>query len=260
MEHGGKEQLRPTVSVIMPAYNAARFIEAAARSVMNQTVTDWELLVLDDCSQDDTCAIAQRLAAQDPRIRLVRNEANMGVARTRNRGFELCRGEYVALLDSDDIWHPEKLEAQLARLKKTGADLAYCSYAIVDADGRKIRADYTVPEQVDFRRMLKENVIGCSTVILSERIVNKYRFATDFYHEDYVLWLQLLQDGYQAVGCGDVLVDWRFIENSRSFNKQRSARNRWKIYREYLKLPVLESARVFAGYVCASLKKYYRKN
>ena len=104
------ETNKPLVSVIMPAYNAERFIEAAVRSVMAQTVTDWELLILDDGSKDNTAAVAAKMASEDDRIRFLPNEANMGVARTRNRGFELCRGRFVALLDSDDIWLPEKLE------------------------------------------------------------------------------------------------------------------------------------------------------
>ena len=115
---------KPQVSVIMPAYNAGRFLEKAIRSVMAQTVTNWELLVLDDGSSDDTLIIAQRLAQADSRIRVLPNECNMGVAKTRNRGLDLCRGEYVALLDSDDVWYPQKLEAQLALMRETGADLS----------------------------------------------------------------------------------------------------------------------------------------
>ena len=251
---------RPMISVIMPAYNAAQYIEAAIRSVMAQTVTDWELLVLDDCSTDHTCAVVEKLATEDSRIRLIRNEQNKGVARVRNQGFELCRGEYVALLDSDDAWLPEKLERQLARLKSTGADLCYCSYEVMDGKGEKARADYLVPEETDFEKLLRENVIGCSTVLLRREVIEKYRFNTDFYHEDYILWLQLLKDGYQAAGCGEILARWRLIETSRSFHKGNAAKNRWKIYREYLKLPLLKSLWVFGAYACSGLKKYGKRD
>ena len=253
------EEKNVKVTVIMPAYNACRFLEAAIRSVIGQTFTDWELLVLDDGSSDDTLAIARSLAAEDCRIRVLPNEHNMGVARTRNRGFDLCRGEYVALLDSDDVWLPNKLERQLERMAQTGADLCYCSYSIVDANGEKSRPDYLVPEQTDFDKLLRENVIGCSTVVLSRKVIEQHRFETDFYHEDYVLWLKLLRAGFRASGCTEPLVRWRLIENSRSFDKRKAAGNRWRIYRDYLHLPLGKSILAFASYGAAGLKKYLRK-
>ena len=252
-------QKKPLVSVIMPAYNAGVFIEEAIRSVMAQTVADWELLVLDDGSSDDTLIIAQRLAREDCRIRLMPNERNMGVARTRNRGLDLCRGEYVAFLDSDDIWYPQKLETQLAAMKKTGADLSYCSYAIVDAAGEKCRGDYLVPSTVEFHDLLRQNVIGCSTVMLSAAAAEKYRFETDFYHEDYVLWLRLLRDGCRTVGCTQVLVAWRYVENSRSFNKWNAAQKRWRIYREFLHLGFGYSVRLLTEYAFFGVRKYFKK-
>lgn len=246
-----------TISVIMPAYNAAPYIETAIRSVMGQTFPDWELIVIDDCSRDSTVDIVERLVKEDSRITLLRNEVNMGVSKTRNRGLDLARGSYVALLDSDDVWHPEKLEAQLARLKQTGADVGYCSYAIVNAEGKKAKADYIVPERVTFHELLRENVIGCSTVMLTSAVARNYRFESGFYHEDYVLWLRLLQDGCRICGNTEVLVDWRFIENSRSFDKRKSAKNRWLIYRKCLGLPLLQSAWAFCGYTLAGMKKYF---
>lgn len=249
---------RPLVTVIMPAFNAEQFIEAALRSVIGQTVSDWELLVLDDCSQDGTCDIVERLAAEDERITLLRNETNQGVARTRNHGLDLARGQYVAFLDSDDVWHSEKLEKQILKISKTGADLAFCSYAIVNSVGEKAKRDYIVPDSIDFSGLLKENVIGCSTVLLTGTVAQQYRFQTDFFHEDYVLWLSLLEDGYKAVGCTEVLVDWRYLENSRSFDKRKSAGNRWKIYREYLRLPIWKCIWAFSGYAVSAFRKYFR--
>lgn len=250
---------KPMVSVIMPAYNAGRFIEAAIRSVMNQTVTDWELLVIDDGSKDDTCAIAQRLAQADSRICFLRNEVNMGVAKTRNRGLELCRGSFVALLDSDDVWHPRKLERQLQRMTESGADLCYCSYAIVGANGEKAKADYLVPETVDFYGLLRQNFIGCSTVVMTAAVAKNNRFETTLHHEDYALWTRLLRDGCRAAGCSEVLTDWRWIENSRSYDKRKSAASRWKIFRDYLKLPLTTCLWAFANYAVAGAMKYFSK-
>lgn len=245
------------VSVIMPAYNAEAYIETAIRSVMDQTLADWELIVIDDCSRDATVEIVERLACEDSRITLLRNEVNMGVSKTRNRGMDLASGSFIALLDSDDVWHPKKLEKQVECLKQTCADFAYCSYAIVSADGEKVKADYIVPENITFESMLRENVIGCSAVLLTAPVVQKYRFGSDFYHEDYVLWMQLLRAGYRACGVKEILVDWRYIENSRSFDKRKSAQNRWLIYRKCLGLSLMQSLWAFLGYATSGVKKYF---
>lgn len=247
------------VCVIMPAYNAGRFVEEAIRSVMGQSFRDWELLVIDDGSKDDTVEVVQRLCREDDRIKLLENPRNMGVSYTRNRGLELCNGRYAALLDSDDVWLPHKLEKQLALAQSTGADIVYCSYGIMDAQGKPARADYLVPGSADLKVLLRENVIGCSTVLLSPEVAGKHRFEKGFQHEDYVLWLRLLRDGYRAAGCTEVLARWRYVADSRSFDKRKSAGSRWKIYREYLHLPLLQSAWAFCGYAVSSLKKYTRK-
>lgn len=247
----------PIVSVIMPAYNCETYIEEAIRSVMGQTFGDWELIVLDDGSTDATCEIVHRMMAEDNRIILQRNPENMGVAKTRNRGMAMSRGEYVALLDSDDIWYPDKLEKQLQKIHAENADLVYCSYAVVDSGGESCKRPYIVPEKVSFPSLLKENVIGCSTVMMSAAVASAYRFASDFYHEDYCLWLSILRDGYKAAGCTEVLADWRYITGSRSFDKKNSAFKRWKIYREFLGFSVLRSSWLFLAYAANGIKKYF---
>jgi glycosyltransferase involved in cell wall biosynthesis len=246
----------PKVTVIMPSYNVAPYIEASVRSVVEQTFPDWELLIIDDCSKDDSYDIACRLAESDARIRVLKNEKNSGVSKTRNFGISQARGEYVALLDSDDQWCKEKLEKQLALLAQKKAQICYTSYAMQSDKGEKVHNDYIVPPETDYKKMLLTNVIGCSTVILPTDIAKKHPFDETYYHEDYVLWLTLLQAGYQAAGCVEPLVQWRLIENSRSFDKRKSAKNRWLIYRQYLKLPVLTSAWYFAGYTVAGFRKY----
>ena len=256
METITHERQIPRVSVIMPSYNAERFIEEAIRSVKDQSMTDWELLVIDDCSTDNTVRIIQKLADEDNRIIFLRNPQNLGVSKTRNRGIDLAKGRFIAFLDCDDVWHSEKLEKQLQRMAQTGADLCYSAYAIVDECGKKIKNDYLVPEQADISCLLKENVIGCSTALVRRETLNTHHFGSAYYHEDYVLWLTLLQEGCLAYGCTEVLTDWRLIANSRSFNKIRGAMYRWKIYRDFLQLPMGKSLHAFACYATASLHKY----
>ena len=251
--------MSPAVCVIMPAYNAGRFIEEAIRSVMEQTHQNWELLVIDDGSSDDTVQIVQRLCREDSRITLLQNERNMGVAHTRNRGLELCAGRYAALLDSDDVWHPQKLEKQLQLALKTGADVIYCSYGIMDEQGKPRCEDFLVPEKTDFDRTLIQGYISCSTALLSAKIVERYRFDSQYYHEDLALWLQILKDGYEARGAGEVLAQYRVMDGSRAANKLRSAAHRWQIYRKMLGFSLFKSGKLLVQYGLLGLKKYKKQ-
>ena len=180
----------PLVSIIMPAYNAEAYIEEAISSVMAQTVSNWELLVIDDESKDNTKALVAALAEKDSRIRLVSNQQNMGVAKTRNVGLGLFRGKYVALLDSDDYWKPQMLEKMIARAEETHADIVYCSYELVDELGNKVCNDFIVPAETTFQESIVRSVITCSTVLLTEELARSNRFPTNIYHEDIALWFQ----------------------------------------------------------------------
>ena len=246
----------PLVSVVMPAYNAVRWIAETIVSVQRQTVQDWELLVIDDGSTDKTCSVVEQLATGDGRIKLVRCPSNQGVAKARNIGLDMSRGQYVALLDSDDIWYPEKLERQIALAEKTGAGVIYCSYGIVDDQGVKICDDFIVPETTDFEASLVKSVISCSTVLFSRRIVDAYRFGSAFYHEDLALWLRILRDGHEARGVREPMADYRVLPGSRSFNKFHSIACRWDIYRSYLGLSHVRSASLLTRYAILGLRKY----
>lgn len=246
----------PIVSVIMPAYKAEPYLAQAISSVLSQTLRDLELIVIDDCSPDRCHEIALEFAARDSRVTVLRNESNSGVARTRNRGIDLAAGDYIAFLDSDDVWHPEKLERQLRRMEHANSVISYCSYAIIDPAGQKIRADYLVPEQMTIRDLLKENCIQCSAMLIRADLVKRFRFNTEFFHEDYILGLDILGEGHTAAGCTEILLDWRYAPASRSFDKRKAAGNRWRIYRDYLKLPLAKCAYLFACYTAAGLRKY----
>lgn len=246
----------PLVSVIIPAYNSSMFISHAVNSVVNQSYTNWEIIIIDDCSTDDTADIINGFVKSDERIFSISNECNLGVSKSRNLGIERSTGDFIAFLDADDVWHKDKLKCQLDKLNNSDFDFSYTSYAIVDANGFEIKNPYIVPEKVNFEFLLRENFIGCSTVMFSRKIADSFKFPTNFYHEDYCLWLDIFKSGYRSVGCSDVLVDWRLISDSRSFNKKNSAVNRWKIYREYLKLSFFKSSSVFISYAIRGLKKY----
>lgn len=248
----------PLVSVIMPAYNAERFIEEAISSVIAQTVADWELIVIDDCSTDGTQEIIADFARRDNRVLLVVNEQNMGVARTRNRGLELCRGRYVALLDSDDYWEPLFLEKMIARAEETAADIIYCSYALVDESGNKVCNDFIVPPATTFEESIIRSVITCSTVLITGELAKNNRFPTNMYHEDIALWFQILRNGGTARGVPQVLAAYRQRKNSRSADKLISACRRWPIYRKHLHMPFFKSVGTMIRYGYYGLVKFKR--
>ena len=246
----------PLVSVIMPAYNAAPFIEEAIMSVVNQTMSDWELFVIDDCSTDSTFKVAQELAAKDSRIHVLQNDVNMGVAKTRNRGLDICSGDYIALLDSDDYWKSGFLEKMTARAKETKSDIIYSSYELVDEQDLKVCNDFIVPLETTFDDSIVRSVITCSTVLISSKITQNHRFPTNMYHEDIALWFQLLRDGKTASGVQEVLAAYRQRSNSRSSDKILSAYRRWIVYRKHLKMPLVKCVVVMFKYCCYGLKKY----
>lgn len=248
--------VRPLVSVIMPAYNAERFIAKAMDSALKQTVENIELIVIDDCSTDGTCRIVEEYVQRDSRVKLLRNEQNLRVARTRNRGFDACCGEYVALLDSDDIWYPTKLEKQIEMAEKENADIVYCSYAMVDEAGEKVCADFLVPPTTDFEQTLGKSVISCSTALLTGATIREQRFIPGFYHEDLVYWLRLLQSGKKAVGITEVLAEYRVYPGTKTSNKLGSAKFRWQVYREVLGFGRWKSARYFGKYALNGVMKY----
>lgn len=253
-----KEKNSPLVTIITPAYNAEAFIKETIASVLAQSVSDWEMIVIDDGSSDNTKAIVTAYTQVDERIRLVINERNMGVAQTRNQGLDLFRGEYVAFLDSDDYWEPQMLEKMVARAKETQADIVYCSYSLVDEDGKKVCNDFIVPQQTTFKESIVRSVITCSTVLITADLARKNRFPTDMYHEDIAMWFRILRDGGTAYGVTDVLAAYRQRAGSRSGDKLISAVRRWPIYRKHLNMSIFQSVKAMVGYAYFGLIKFKR--
>ncbi len=244
------------VTVIMPAYNCEKYLKDAVESVKAQSCEQWVLLIIDDCSTDGTGALAEELAAADERIRVLHNEKNCGVGRTRNRGIQEASSEWIAFLDSDDVWEPDKLERQL-KIACQGADLVYCSYDLIDQNGKPIRRPFLVPEETDFRSMLSSNAIGCSTTLIRTSILKDHLFNPEVFHEDYLLWMELLKEKYTARGDRKVLSHYRQVSGAKNIRKGNAAKERWRIYREYLQLDWCTSALAFFGYAIKGILKYY---
>lgn len=253
MEHTKKNIL---FSVIMPAYQCERWIQEAISSVQQQTEQAWELIIIEDCSTDHTWDIVQRAAVEDKRIKIYRNSQNQGVAKSRNRGMRLARGKYIAFLDGDDRWLPNKLAAQYRLLSEEKCEICYTSYEYIDENGNRIGKRYCVPQQFSKEEFLKENFIGCSTAAFSKEFAVAIFLREEYQHEDYVFWLELMEKGALFCGITDVLAEYRILSSSRSANKSKAALGRWRIYRDFMHFGVYESFCYEIQYIVRGLKKH----
>ena len=243
------------ISIIMAAYNAEKTIEQAINSVLSQTYPDFELLVVNDCSTDKTAMLAEAIVKKDDRVRLISNEKNSGVSYTRKHGLEEASGEWVAILDSDDAWVPEKLEKQINLQKKTNADLLFTGSAFMDADGKPIDWYLAAPAEVTYRQLLKQNVLSNSSALVRKELYAKYYAVGDGMHEDFALWLNILKDGRKAYGVDEPLLIYRIAKSSKSGNKFKAAKMNWNTYR-YIGLNPIEAAYYEGWYMIKNVSKY----
>ncbi len=242
------------VSIVMPAYKAAAYIEDAIRSVQQQDCTDWELLVVDDGSPDDTAGKVGKLADHDRRIKLIR-QANAGPAMARQRAIVEARGRYIAFLDSDDYWLPEKLSRQLALMRSTGAGLTYTGFRRITHDGALVGELIAVPKSLDYRELLRNTAIATSSAVVDRSLTGPFEMRRAYY-DDFVLWLELLKRGIKARGLNEDLLRYRVVSKSVSRNKLKSAREVWRTYREIEHLSLGYSAWCLSNYALNALLKY----
>lgn len=207
------------VSIITANYNSERFIAETIESVLRQTYTDWEMIVVDDCSTDNGVTIVSEYVRKDPRIRLIRLEHNSGAALTRNRAIEEAKGRFIAFLDSDDQWDPEKLERQIGFMQEKGAELSYCSYRTIDEEGEPLALVVNPPESLDYKEMLKENQIGCLGAVYDTKQIGKCYMPDIRKRQDYGLWLSILKKIPRAYKVPGVLATYRIRKLSVSSNK-----------------------------------------
>lgn len=225
-----------TVSVLMPAYNAAATIETSISSVIEQTYTDWELLVINDHSDDATAHIVGKLTKHDGRIQLLDNSGARGAAGARNTGLAVAKGHYIAFLDADDLWLPEKITRQLAMMTQTGAALSYTGFH-ARRGGRSDKL-VQVPETVTYEQLLRGNIIGCLTAVYDTHICGKVPMPPIKRRHDFALWLRILQAHSPAHGINEPLAILRLQAGSLSANKLLAIRDTWRMYRDVIGLSV----------------------
>lgn len=219
------------ISVIMPAWNAEQTLAQSIQSVLRQTHGQWELLVVDDASTDRTPDILRRFATQDPRIRIFRNEQNMGALRSRNRAVREARGAWLAFLDSDDLWHPDKLARQLAFSERAQAQMSFTACAYINERGRPYPGVFRARPCVGYREMCHSNPIPHSSVMLRPAHYRIMERADHNIHEDYLMWLTIMRDGLTAYGLDEVLTAYRFSRSTKSGKKWNAARMHFRTLR-----------------------------
>lgn len=248
------------VTVVMPNFNGARFIDHAVQSVLNQTYAPLELIVCDDGSTDDSLERVQALARVDPRVRILVNGEGKGPGAARNYATKAAQGRYIAFLDSDDIWERDKLSLQLDLMQREGSPLSYTALRKMDDQGHFISDVIEVPDRTNYRTLLKSNVIACSSAVYDVGKVGKRYMPFVDKSEDFPLWLGILKEGHEAVGCTQALLRYRVHATSYSANKLRAAACYWQILRQIENLSMPRSAYYFAHYAVISGSKFLKKN
>ncbi|UCV18270.1 glycosyltransferase family 2 protein [Ferribacterium limneticum] len=252
---GGRLSSTPVVSVIMPCRNSAQWLGLAIQSVQAQDFTNWELLLVDDASTDDSVSIVEGYARGDQRIRLFRLATSMGGAGARNHAIQQARGRYIAFLDADDLWRKEKLSIQLDLMTSRGLPFSYSAYEKTDADGCLQGRVYRPPLEVSYFSLLRSCAIGCSTVMLDSALLGQRLFPALKRSHDYALWLDILREGYPAHGIDMPLTIYRERSGSLSSNKVSKLHMAWHIYRQRERLGRLNSALLLLSYIYNGVKK-----
>ena len=243
------------VSVITPSYNAEKFISATIESVRTQTYTNWEMIIVDDCSKDTTREILKEYAELDPRIKPIFLEENSGAAVARNTALKAAQGDYVAFLDSDDLWVLDKLEKQLAFMQENDYAFSFTAYNLMDENGKPLDKVIDVPKQIDYKGLLKNTIIGCLTVMIDTRKVEPLQMPLIRTRQDFALWLKVLREGHIAYGMQEPLANYRIVEGSISSNKLKTAKRNWYVYREIEKLSLPYASWCFINYAFYAIKK-----
>ncbi|MBN9654997.1 glycosyltransferase family 2 protein [Halobacillus sp. GSS1] len=247
------------VSVITPSYNSAHFILETIESVQSQTYTNWEMIIVDDCSNDHSVELIEAKQSADERIKFIKLTRNSGPAYARNQAILAAEGRYLAFLDSDDCWLPEKLEKQISFMHKNDYSFSYTAYRIMREEGELTEIVFHMPSQITYKDLLKNTAIGTLTVVLNQEKIGTvkmplYRDCS----EDYGLWMSILSQGITAYGLNEELALYRKCNESLSSNKWKSARKTWNTYRKVGRSNLPSTMWYFLNYSVRAVKKHTR--
>lgn len=240
------------VSIITPVYNSEKYIGETIESVLSQTHTNWEMIIADDCSKDNTAKIISKFT--DPRIKYFRLENNSGAAVARNKALEKAKGKYIAFLDADDMWKPEKLERQLNFMINNNVGFSFTGYEILRSDKNKV---INVPLKLNYNQFMMNTIIGTLTVMINKDIIGELKFVDVRKDHDSMTWAKLLRQGHFAYGLNESLAYYRKVEGSISNNKFKAAKTHWNNCRNIEKLPIAKCLYYFFFYGLNAVKKHY---
>lgn len=233
----------PLVSIITPLYNAENYIIPTVKSIQEQTYTHWEHIIVNDCSTDNSLNIAEELSKKDTRIKVVTLSRNSGAAQSRNKATELAKGDYIAFLDADDLWHPEKLEKQLKYMQAHNAAVSYTSYTHINKAGKPLGKRIKALPELTYQKQHSNNYVGNLTGIYKAAEIGKIIAPNIRKRQDWAVWLEAIKKSNRpAVGLQEDLAYYRMHEGSMSSNKLNLVTYNFKFYKEYLGYSWIKSA------------------
>src|SRR5699024_862006 len=245
---------KPKVSVITPVYNAEKYLSETIESVLKQTYKSFEYLLIDDCSTDNSASIIKEFEEKDSRVRYIKLSENSGAAVARNRGLEEAKGRYVAFVDSDDKWYPEKLERQLDFMENNHKAFTYTNYEHITEEG-EVLSSPKLPDKLNYSGLLKNTAIACSTVVIDRQIIGDFRMSLVRKGQDTATWLQILRNHDYAYLVDEILNQYRGREGSLSSNKVGALKRTWNTYRNLEKLPLHKAIYYFSFYMLNAVKR-----
>lgn len=241
------------VSIITPVFNGENFIEQSINSVINQTYLNWELIIVDDASTDDTVKIVEMYMRKDKRIRFFKNQTNKGVDKSREKAFLNAKGRFIAFLDADDIWMKRKLEKQVKYMLENNYYFTFTDYYMFNDGSNKPFSLVHVPNEIDYKGYLKNTVIGCLSVILDKNNLDLNMQQGKL--EDVKTWLYVLKQGYKAYGIQEPLAFYRVCNTSASSNKLKNASLFYNCMVHHEKINRIAASYYFINYIMNAFKK-----
>ena len=241
------------VSIITPSFNSSRFIEECIDSVCSQTYDNWELLIVDDFSYDNSSVLIKKYT--DKRIVLIELNKRIGAAEARNIAIRKAKGKYIAFLDSDDLWQPQKLKKQISFMNQKDIAFSFSAYQRMSEDGLELYSIIHAPKMITYSSYLKNTIIGCLTVIIDREKTGDFQMPNIWSSHDMALWLLIMKRGFAAYGLDDNLARYRVVSTSNTSSKIKAIKDVWRVYREVENLSFLYSCWCFLNYAVNAIKK-----
>ena len=236
------------ISIITPCYNSSKFIDECVSSVLLQSYCNWELLLVDDCSNDNSKELLLNIEKKDERIKVTFLDNNIGAANARNVAIQKAKGKYIAFLDSDDSWDSKKLDKQISFMVQNDIAFSFTSYQSISENGLDIISVIKAPHKMTYNNYLKNTIIGCLTVIIDREKVGDFEMPSIRSSHDMALWLLIMKRGFVAYGFNENLANYRIVSSSNTSSKWDAAKDVWMVYRNLEKLSFFYSIWCFLNY------------